>query len=360
MSLVSLRIHSIRNLQHLELESLSPINLITGMNGSGKTSLLEAIHFLGTTRSFRSHQFRHFLSHGCQSALVFARLAHVGSGQTQPLGVERHLDGQVRARFDGQSLDSAQLALQLPLQVLHSGTFELLDGSPAIRRQFLDWGCFHFNPGFIQLWRGFRRALKQRNSLLKYGKIDPLLLQAWNHEFIEYGSALSEHRQAYLSAFVPVFNRILADLLAEVSLDLRFSAGWDRKRSLEEALFEYAERERQQGFSLVGPQRADFRLRWQGQNAADLLSRGQKKLVVSALKLAQGVLYRSLSARPCIYLIDDLPAELDAQHLELFCHYLEQSADQCFITCVESDTLKRFWATDTRLSCFEIAAGQLV
>ncbi len=352
-----LKISGVRNLQTPEFFPSSRINIISGANGSGKTSILEAIHFLSTTRSFRTHEIRHLLTQGQSSALVFSRVHD--NEQLRPLGVEKHLTGEIRVRFDGNSLDSAALASLLPVQVLYSGTFELLDGSPSTRRQFIDWGCFHDDPIFISLWRGFRRALKQRNSLLKYGKINPLQMQVWDSEFLSFGEKLTAHRRAYIDKLRPEFIRILQILLQDVEVELGFYSGWDSKRSLEAVLADQSAREIQQGFTLSGPQRADIRFRCGSVNAADRLSRGQKKLVVSALRLAQGLVYRNETNRPCIYLVDDLPSELDEPHARLFCQFLEQSQDQCFITCVEPDSILKFWSPDTDLALFHLDAGSL-
>lgn len=359
MPISYLNITGVRNLQAPEFVPSSRINIISGKNGSGKTSVLEAIHFLSTTRSFRTHELRHLLTQGMDAALVFSRVHDTSRQLFLPLGVERRLSGDVRVRFDGASLDSAQLATLLPVQVLYSGTFDLLDGSPAIRRQFLDWGCFHADPEFIALWRGFRRALKQRNSLLKHGKIDRSQLQVWDHEFISYGEKLTLYRRVYLEALVPEFKRILNILSNDVSIDLKFFCGWDSKRSLADVLGDQFQREAAQGFTVSGPQRADIRFKCENFNAADRLSRGQKKLVVSALRLAQGHVYRQQSNRPCIYLVDDLPSELDEPHVRLFCRFLEQSHDQCFITCVEPDSLTNFWTSDCELALFHLDSGSI-
>lgn len=359
MTISYLKISGVRNLRAPEFSPSSRINIISGKNGSGKTSILESIHFLSTTRSFRTHEIRHLLTQGEESALVFSKVLEPSSNHPLPLGVEKRISGETKVRFDGRTLDSAELASLLPIQVLYSGTFELLDGSPAVRRQFVDWGGFHADPYFISIWRAFRRALKQRNSLLKYGKIDRLQMQVWDQEFISYGELLTQHRRAYLEKLMPEFKRILALLLDDVEIELKFFSGWDSKRSLEAVVADQFDREVLQGFTLAGPQRADLRFKWDGVNAADRLSRGQKKLVVSALRLAQGHVFRQHSSRPCIYLVDDLPSELDEPHARLFCQFLEESLDQCFITCVEPDSLLKFWSPDTDLALFYLDAGLL-
>jgi len=359
MPLKQLRIQHIRNLSNVTAERLSRINILYGDNGSGKTSVLEAIHFLGLTRSFRGSQFRHLVQEGETQALVFAQTDPLGTGQIKPLGVERSLDADVRVRYAGETLDSASLAELLPIQVINSDTFDLLDGSPGVRRQVLDWGTFHSDPVFIRLWRGFRRILKQRNSLLKCGKIDPRVRQVWDAEFVQYAEQMTALRQAYIEQLRPGFEQALSALLQGIEVRLLFSPGWDRKRGLEQLMAESFDRDLRQGFTSLGPQRADLRFKVGTLNAADRLSRGQKKLVVSAFRLAQGALFHRLNNRACIYLIDDLPAELDERHCRQFCEFLEASANQCFITCVDPSLLSRVWQADTDVALFRVESGTL-
>lgn len=359
MPLKQLKIEHIRNLEQVNLSPLSRINILYGDNGSGKTSVLEAIHFLGLTRSFRSGQFRHLVQEGCDRSLVFAQADPLANGQSKPLGVERHLEGDVRARYAGASLGPADLAELLPIQVINSDTFDLLDGSPGTRRQFLDWGAFHADATFIQYWRGFKRALKQRNSLLKCGKIDPRIRRVWDAEFVHYAEQMTSLRQAYIDQLRPEFEAVLSALLQGVEVRLLFSPGWDRSKGLEPLLEAGFERDLRQGFTSLGPQRADLRFKVGTLNAADRLSRGQKKLVVSAFRLAQGALFHRLSNRACIYLIDDLPSELDERHCRQFCEFLQASANQCFITCVDPGYLSRIWDPETDVALFRVESGTL-
>lgn len=359
MRISRLQLTSLRSISNLSLDASPEINIIHGPNGSGKTSVLEAIHLLSLGRSFRTHQARHVISEGQLEATSFAQLLdHTGS-VVGGLGVSRSNQGELRARFQSQDIDTAGLASLLPVQVIDSDSFSLLDGSPAIRRQFADWGGFHHSSRFISVWRGFQRALKQRNSLLKYAKIDQSLLQVWNREFLSYSEELTRLRHAYIEALKPQFENILGALVTGLDVDFRYSRGWDKERSLDELLNEGLERDLRQGFTGAGPQRADLRFKVSGRNAAEHLSRGQKKLVVSALKLAQGRVYSDISGSSCIYLIDDLPAELDAGHLGKFCSYLKASNSQCFITCVDPELLTRLWGPSEQGRLFQLNDGQL-
>ncbi|SEG84514.1 DNA replication/repair protein RecF [Marinobacterium lutimaris] len=359
MLISQLQVRNLRNLADVNLTPSRRINLLHGENGSGKTSLLEAIHLLGLGRSFRTQQYRQVIQAGTEELLVFAQIDPQGSGEQRALGISRAREGELKVRYAGESLGSAELASLMPLLVINSDTFALLEGSPSIRRQFVDWGGFHSDPGFIRLWRGFHRVLKQRNSLLKCGKIDARVRALWDAELVAFAEPLSELRAAYVEALKPVFDEILGELLKGVSVELRFSRGWDAKRSLAEVLEESFERDLRQGFSSSGPQRADLRFRADGQDAAERLSRGQKKLVVSALKLAQGALFYRQSQRACVYLIDDLPSELDERHCRQFCRFLENSANQCFITCVDPGLLSQVWEPDTPLALFRVDQGTI-
>ena len=360
MRIQRLQLTHLRSLTALTLDASPEINLVHGANGSGKTSVLEAIHLLSVGRSFRTHQARYVITEGQAEATSFAQLVDEAGTQIGGLGVSRSSQGDLRARFNGQDIDTAGLAALLPVQVIDADSFNLLDGSPSIRRQFIDWGGFHHSSRFISTWRGFQRALKQRNSLLKYGRIERSLLEVWNREFLSYSEELTKLRQAYVEVLVPQFEMILNALVGEeLKVELRYSRGWDSEKNLETLLHEGLERDQRQGFTGYGPQRADLRFRVNGRSAAEHLSRGQKKLTVSALKLAQGEVYSKTSGRRCIYLIDDLPAELDARHLGKFCAYLKASGSQCFITCVNPQLLLELWGPTDQGRLYQLVNGKL-
>ncbi|MCV6589759.1 MAG: DNA replication/repair protein RecF [Marinobacterium sp.] len=357
MSIARLDIQHIRNLHAVSLTPSPHINILHGANGSGKTSVLEALHLLGLGRSFRTRNIRHLIEHQTGHCMVAADIDTLSSGNHQRLGIQKALGGDSLMRYAGNNIDLSTLAELLPLQVINADTFDLLEGSPQPRRQYIDWGVFHAESSFIQLWRGFKRALKQRNSLLKCGKIDPRMREVWDREFIRHAEQLTNQRAHYIELLKPEFETILASLLEGVRVEIGFRPGWDQKKSLDAVLAESFERDLRQGFTGYGPQRADLKVKADGHNAAERLSRGQKKLVVSALKLAQGSLFHRLSQRACIYLIDDLPSELDSHHCQTFCDFLAASNNQCFITCVDREALTGQWQPDTEISFFTVDNG---
>ena len=138
MSLLRLNITALRNLGAVSISPSPRINILTGDNGSGKTSLLEAIHLLGLARSFRTTRHQPVIQFDQSACTVFGEIK-LESG-FRNLGVSRLRDGDFQIRIDGQSVRSAsQLAHALPLQLINPDSFRLLEGNPRIRRQFLDF-----------------------------------------------------------------------------------------------------------------------------------------------------------------------------------------------------------------------------
>jgi DNA replication and repair protein RecF len=357
-----LEITGVRNIERALLPALGSINILYGDNGSGKTSILEAIHLLSSARSFRSHKLKPLINLAAQSCVAFAEIDIPGIG-FQPVGVERFKSPSTPGliRVGGQAVKSAAvLAENLPLQVISSDTFKLLEGSPSIRRQFLDWGVFHVEHRFHPVWKSNQRCLKQRNTLLRHGRIDDQQLAVWTEEFIALSEQLDAFRQQYFDALIPVFEHTLARLIDLEGLHLSYHRGWDRERSLVDVMSSNEQREKEQGYTLSGPHRADLRIRYQSCDAADILSRGQQKLVVCALRVSQGYLLSKKSARSCVYLIDDLPSELDKHHRTALCSLLEELGCQVFVSCVDPADLSDCWSPQAKLTMFHVEHGNVV
>ncbi|TFH87571.1 DNA replication/repair protein RecF [Billgrantia azerbaijanica] len=356
MPISALSFNGLRNLERVEIEPVPGINLIVGANGSGKTSFLEGIHLLGLGRSFRTRHLKHVIAHDAGAMTCFARLA---GDPPLSIGLRRSRDaGELELRMAGERVARlAQLTEALPLQLVNPDAFRLLEGPPAGRREFIDWGVFHVKHDFFEAWRRARRALRHRNALLRHGRMDADSLLAWEQELAHWGERLDALRHDWMAAFLPVFQETLAGLLSLPELTLRYSRGWDRQRDLRAVLEQGREVDRQMGFTQQGPQRADLRIRLGRHPAVEVLSRGQQKLVVSALKLAQGRLLERTTGRTCLYLVDDLPAELDAEHRQVFCRLLESMRCQAFVSSVEHDALVGPWSSHTPLAMFHVKQG---
>ena len=326
MSLTRVMVTAVRNLHPVTLSPSPRINILHGANGSGKTSVLEAVHLLGLARSFRSTRLLPMIQYEQLACTVFGEV-RLADGRQSSLGVSRDRQGELQIRIDGQNARSAaQLAETLPLQLINPDSFRLLEGAPKVRRQFLDWGVFHVEPRFMPAWQRLQKALRQRNSWLRHGTLDAASQAAWDRELCLASDEIDGYRRTYIQA-------------------------------LDEVLRASLSRDQQIGHTQAGPQRADLRLRSGAHNATDILSRGQQKLVVCALRIAQGHLVSQAKRGQCIYLVDDLPSELDEQHRRALCCLLEELHCQVFITCVDHELLREGWRTDTPVAMFHVEHG---
>ena len=236
-----------------------------------------------------------------------------------------------------------------------------MTGQPQQRRRFLDWGVFHVEHGYRDQGQRFQRALAQRNHLLRRGRISTEEMAPWNRDLANYGEAVSEGRQRFVERLVPAFDALLEQLAPELGeIALRYRRGWDSSSSYFDVLERGLASDIEQGFTQSGPQRADLRVSVDGYPAAETLSRGQQKLVVCALKLAQGRILAESAADPGLYLIDDLPSELDSERCERVCRCLRTIGAQTMLTCVDRQAVPAHWLGDEEsVAVFHVEHGQV-
>jgi len=360
MSIHQLSVTGLRNLEPVTLHFSPKINILFGDNGSGKSSLLEAIYLLSLARSFRSSKIQTLIQHSATQTIVFAKLMAEAEHAAKKIGIKRSRQGEFEIRINEESIKTiAQLARAVPLQLLNSDSFLLLEGAPKFRRQFLDWGVFHVEHSFHSQWGRMQTSLKQRNSWLRHAIMDRQLLASWDKEFCTASESIDQARQQYIAQLKPVFEKTLDSLIKLPELTISYYRGWDRESSLQGVLDNSLERDRVLGYTQAGPQRADIRIKVAGHNAIEILSRGQQKLVVCALKLAQGYLLAQQMQQQCIYLIDDLPAELDQEHRKALSKLLEELNCQAFITGTDKETLLEGWQMDTPVAMFHVEHGRI-
>ena len=358
VQLSKLQINNVRNLQQIKLKGLGKVNLFFGTNGAGKTSILEAIHLLGMARSFRGKSVKPLIAHNQPHCTVFGTIATGASG-SMALGVQRSVSGGVQIKIAGKPVRSAaQLVEYLPLQTINADSFDLLTGAPQARRHYLDWGVFHVEHRFFHQWQRFQRCIKQRNKLLRHGKMSVSELEVWTKDLAGSGNAINDFRLAYFDSLLPQFKSIIHALAPELEgLALRYRRGWEKSLGYAEALGASLQADKEQGYTHVGPQRADIKVIIGGRPAADVLSRGQQKLVVCALKLAQGQLMTALGRGTCTYLVDDLTAELDKAHSAQVCRWLSSMGVQVFLTSIEKDSVCSVWPDGDELQVFHVEHG---
>lgn len=355
MALLTVAVRDFRNIAAADLAFSPQLNLITGANGAGKTSLLEALYFLGRGQSFRTSHPATLIREGAAALLVRGTVSD-NHGGTVAVGVQR--DRQtLLVRMGGQPLRQlTRLMTLLPFQILNPDSHLLLEGGPRHRRRFLDWGVFHVEPGFYPTWQRYTRALRQRNAALR-ARLAVAEVRLWDDELIQSAEALDQQRRAYLEALMPVLDRYVGQLVDLAGLTWDYRPGWARRQSFAEALEESLEGDRRQGFTRLGPHRADVIPTVDGIAAQERVSRGQQKQLVAALMLAQAEVYRLRRGRPSIFLVDDLASELDPEHRQRVLAALRALEVQVFVTAIEDTALEATdWPARRR---FHVEHGQI-
>lgn len=305
MSLQKLDIYSLRNIQRASIEPSPNINLIIGENGSGKSSLLEAIFILGRARSFRATHIKQVIQFEKNKLIVSGQSKH-NSGSTLHLGIK--LNGKGRdIRINQENCCKADLAYSFPVILIHTKSYKLLDAGPQVRREFLDWGGFNDEDDFLVSWRKYKKALLQRNSQLKTKQVNHI--NVWDTELVQYGTIVSRYRKKYLEKLEPIFFDLSRYFLDFETIELKYISGWDESENFTQVLFNDLQKDLRYGFTHSGPHRCDFQLLINGRLSKDFVSRGQLKLLMLALKLSQVKLINLEKYNRVCVLIDDLTAD---------------------------------------------------
>lgn len=322
-----------RCLASVEIAADPHFNLVCGGNASGKTSVLEAIGYLGRGKSFRGASTSDLIRHGEKEFVLFGR---VGDGARKAAVGVRNSSAGLETRIDGENGGgSAALAQALPLQIIDPDVHNLVAGAPEERRRYLDWIAFHVEHGYLDSWRRFRRALKQRNAALKNGA-GIAAIRGWNAEFSELAQAVDAGRRRALKHASEALGETGEALLGS-AVAMEYRAGWNQDRDLAEVLEETLERDVQHGSTQAGPHRADLKLLYDERQARKLVSRGQQKLLACSMILAATETAQAALERPLLLLLDDPAAELDNDALRRLMERVVALGCQVIATSLKAD-----------------------
>ncbi len=344
MILESLEITQLRNLQHLKFSLHPTTNFIVGQNGSGKTSILEAISILSNGRSFRATDPKKIISHGANDLIVFAMLRESKQEELTPVGISKSSDGNTLVRVNGITQRKiSSLAIKLPVVIIDTDSIDLIDGGPSVRRSLLDWGMFHVKHSYLDAWHRYRQVHKQKNALLKSTQVlQKRDLSYWNELMAVEGHIIDQFRTQYVDELNQHYaNTCFNYLKIEQSTSLRYRHGWNQQKygSLAHCLEANIEQEIERKSCLYGPHRGELAIHWGEGLAKDICSRGQKKLVLYGVRLAQVALMKKMTERSPLLLLDDLPAELDKNNIENVTRFLMDFPSQTFITAISEQSI---------------------
>ncbi|MGI9228662.1 MAG: DNA replication/repair protein RecF [Gammaproteobacteria bacterium] len=329
MQIEWLQIRQVRNLLDVELQALHPgINVFYGPNGSGKTAILEAIHCLSRCRSFRTARIDRVVNHQFPILQVSAGLNHADFGKVTT-GVERG-NGHINIRFNNASVNRVSVqAAQIPILTITPDSHELITGSPGHRRKWLDWAMFHMEHNYVEQWRSYHKALKQRNHLLKAGQQQGL--GAWESRLEEAAIAINQARQAYLGELLQQLRRV-CEQLGVICPQVDYEQGWPAGRELGACLQENRGMDAKLGRTRWGIHRSELAIKADEGLVAHSYSRGQIRLLINALSWAQAQVIHHRTGSPPVLLADDLLAELDQAAKQQILGIYQAYTGQVFIT----------------------------
>jgi DNA replication and repair protein RecF len=313
MRLRKLTLRHFRNVGFAALELKGRQQFLVGANGQGKTNLLEAAGFLTALRSFRAVDHKLLVGHGEHTAAIACDLEHEGQGETKVT---------IKLRHEGKELwcDNARVTRladylgKFPTVVFSSQDLQLVRGSPAGRRRWLDLTLAAMDAGYLRALQTFTRALAERNALLKRGVTGDAQLSAFEQTLAPAAAELIRLRAAGLQALGATLKQSYAQLCddaepAGLAYDPNFA------EASEEVILARLEagraRDAQFRTTLVGPHRDDFHFMVRHTAAKDYGSEGQQRSLVLALRLAQAAWFQEKSGIRPVLLADDVLGELD-------------------------------------------------
>jgi len=328
MYLHNLEIQQLRNIEHERLHFDPALNLLVGPNASGKTSLLEAVSLLTLGRSFRTPRIDELQTHHRSHLLVVGLFQQ--NGNTTRIGLRRE-GRKTQVKKDGQNISrTTDMLGQVSLHVMTPESHEILDKGPKLRRRYLDWGVFHVKPAYLTCWQRYHRGLRQRNNSLRHRE-PRSQIQAWDRPLIQEAEQLHQYRADYIHDLTPALTQYGQTLL-DTELKFEYRAGWDIEQgSLGEQLLASLQQDLERGYTRLGPHRADLSIRHANEPVLNVFSRGQQKLLVCVMTLAQAL----RDDKPGLILVDDLPAELDPIRRGRLMTALQETGAQVFVTATE-------------------------
>lgn len=329
----SIRVEHFRNYERGELHPSPGLNVLIGPNAQGKTSLLEALSLVSTGRLLRGTRDAQAVQHGHDEAEVEAELTPSGT----LLGMTLRRMGRKRATLNRASLPRASdLMGRLPSVAFVAEDLALVRGEPADRRLFLDSELAQLYPGYLAALTTYRRALEQRNALLRQDwPAGPEEFEPWEDQLAASGASLREYRMRWVARLAEVAVQEHAAMAGGEALELSYVAREDG--DLLPALRSGRRDDQARGSTSAGPHRDDLAVRVQGQEARYFGSQGQQRTAAIALKLASMDVATEVLGFPPLLLLDDVFSELDQTRRGRLVQRTIELGGQALITCTDAD-----------------------
>lgn len=340
MRLASLSLRGFRNLASQVFEPGPRFDVVSGENGAGKSSLLEAIHVLGALRSFRPCKAADLVQLGAEEARLEASVE--GDVAPRRLVVLQPRQGARKVAVDGKRpRSSVAFCAHMPVVAFHPGDLALAAGPPELRRAFLDGILARVEPGYAELATEYDAALRSRNRLLKEERLDRRGIAVYDALIASRGAKVGAARAAMAATLATPVCEAFEDV---VGTDAPFEVRYEAKVAPDEALLaralaESLERDRARGYTSVGPHADDLVLALSRASARTHASQGQHRVMSLALKLAElSCLSLALDRAP-LFLLDDVSSELDRTRQARLFRRIAASGSQVLLTTTHRELI---------------------
>jgi DNA replication and repair protein RecF len=334
MSLNTLRIKNFRNIKDFRVELDPGFNIFIGKNGSGKTSILEAIYI-----SFRKKSFRTNKIENCINLQENFYSTFIQTQEDDYVVSQKQVNKNSLVKVNDNLANSKELAFLVPVQIINNNIFNVLDSGSKYRRKIIDWGLFYSEPSFIDIWAKYNKALKNKNAALKsnQGTND---IQAWNSILAKTGFSIHSQRKKYLNELSKTLQTIIQKDKKNISMQLTDS--WESEAVLEKEITQSLKKDMYYRVSQVGPHKTDILFSQDNMEIKNIYSRGQQKTFLLNLYLSQSINLFENYGKKCLFLIDDINSELDHENLSFLINTLVNINAQTLITSINDDTLSYF------------------
>lgn len=328
-----------RNLKDKNILFSPKFNLFIGKNGQGKTSVLEAIYFSATGKSFRTSKNVELIKHSKDKAGSYIVYEDMVSDKTLSVKVDKT---RKEYKFNGKKVGFDEFYGKLNVITFIPEDIELIVGAPSFRRSFFDAEISQTNYSYFQELKEYTKVLKIRNKFLKERDIKNEMYKIYEKRFVELSASIILKRLEYVRNISIILNLNYRKLFDEKKeLELKYDCFVEcskgiKKKQLEEIIRTKIERiklqELKYGYSLIGPQRDDFKFYLNSKEAKSFSSQGEKKSIVFSLKLSEIDMVLKERREPPIFIIDDISSYFDSIRKESIMRYLKKREIQIFIS----------------------------
>ena len=348
MYLKQINYSNFRCLEDTKTELDRNFNLIYGKNGQGKTTFIEAVHFLATGKSFRTKKIKELFRYNKNRVIVFGKYINRNDEEnTLAIDVNEEKKDFYINKNKNKYIDYVGL---LNIISFIPEDIEIITGNPSVRRNFFNYEISQAKKDYLKSIVDFEKILKVRNRLIKEKKTNEEIYDIYNEKFLEEGTDIIIYRREFIKNISILLNlnyRKLFDSKSELKLKYDCFLGDTDKKTREEIMIKFretvkrkSEREKILGYSLTGPQKDDFIFELNGKNAKSFSSQGEKKSIIFSLKISEiDMLVKEKNEYP-LFIMDDIASYFDEVRKKSILDYFIKKKSQWFISSTEDLNIK--------------------